>query len=101
MDRPLAAERDNILVALQFATDRGDAAGCVPGAAMAAFDDPGRSREAARRLRAALNAERRGPVPAAEAAALGGSFNTVMSGGDVGDDPHGRWPGPRRIRSRR
>lgn len=95
----LAAERDNILAALQFATDRGDAGSAVRlGAAMAAFwMIQGDHAEAARRLRAALNVERRGPVPRdAEAAALGGYlFNTVMSGGDARDDPLvGRRPGP-------
>ncbi|MFS2292528.1 MAG: hypothetical protein FWJ90_07445 [Actinomadura sp.] len=87
----LAAERDNILAALQFAADRGDAGSAVRlGAAMAMFwMIQGDHAEAARRLRSALSVERGGPVPGdAEAAALGGyAFNTVMSGGDARGDP--------------
>ncbi|TDC55783.1 AfsR/SARP family transcriptional regulator [Actinomadura sp. KC345] len=87
----LAAERDNILAALQYAVDGGDAGSAVRlGAAMAVFwMIQGDHAEAARRLRAALAVPRREPVPAAaEAVALGGyAFNTVLSGGDARDDP--------------
>ncbi|MBB4772123.1 BTAD domain-containing putative transcriptional regulator [Actinomadura livida] len=87
----LAAERDNLLAALQFATERGDAGTAVRlGAALAVFwMIQGDHAEAARRLRAALHVPGRESVPEdAEAAALGGYlFNTVMSGGDARDDP--------------
>ncbi|XRQ09976.1 BTAD domain-containing putative transcriptional regulator [Actinomadura welshii] len=86
----LAAERDNLLAALQSAADGGDAASAVRlGAAMAVFwMIQGDHAEAAQRLRSALNVPRREPVPVdAEAAALGGYvFNTVMSGGGARDD---------------
>ena len=84
----LAAERDNLLAALQHAVDEGDAGTAVRmGAALATFwMIQGDHAEAARRLRLALRVPRSGPVPG-EAAALGGyAFNTVLSGGGARDD---------------
>ncbi|WP_165966488.1 AfsR/SARP family transcriptional regulator [Actinomadura sp. 7K507] len=87
----LAAERDNLLAALRFAMDGGDAGSAVRlGAALAVFwMIQGDHAEAARRLRDALNVPRLGPVPeGAEVVVLGGYvFNTVLSGGDARDDP--------------
>ncbi|TDB87138.1 helix-turn-helix domain-containing protein [Actinomadura sp. KC216] len=89
----LAAERENLVAALHHAVDAGDGGSAVRlGAALATFwMILGDHAEAARRLRLALEAPRRGrrPVPDdAEAIALGGYlFNTVMSGGDARDDP--------------
>ncbi|MEU8801201.1 BTAD domain-containing putative transcriptional regulator [Spirillospora sp. NPDC048819] len=87
----LAAERDNLLAALHHAVETGDGGSAVRlGAALATFwMILGDHAEAARRLRLALEAPRREPVPDdAEAIALGGYlFNTVMSGGDARDDP--------------
>ncbi|HEU5025724.1 MAG TPA: BTAD domain-containing putative transcriptional regulator [Spirillospora sp.] len=87
----LAAERDNLAAALDWAVESGDAASAVRlGAALASFwMIQGDHAEAARRLRVALGVPRGAPVPdGAVAAALGGyAFNTVMAGGAARGDP--------------
>ncbi|MBE1531980.1 BTAD domain-containing putative transcriptional regulator [Actinomadura algeriensis] len=88
---PLLDGQDDLLAALRFAEESGDAGSAVRlGAALAVFwTIQGDHAEAARRLRGALAAPRRTPVPDdAAAAALGGYvLNTVLSGGGARDDP--------------
>ncbi|TDD79868.1 helix-turn-helix domain-containing protein [Actinomadura darangshiensis] len=85
----LDGERDNLLAALQYAVDTGDAEAAVRmGAALATFwMIQGDHAEAARRLRQALLLPRRAAVPGEDAALGGYVFNTVLSGGDARDDP--------------
>ncbi|OLT24706.1 hypothetical protein BJF79_13190 [Actinomadura sp. CNU-125] len=99
---PLLSDgQDDLLAALRFAEESGDAGSAVRlGAALAVFwTIQGDHAEAARRLRGALAVPRRTPVPdGAEAAALGGYvLSTWLSGGGARDDPliEARPPGTR------
>ncbi|GGV16352.1 SARP family transcriptional regulator [Actinomadura cremea] len=95
----LTEGQDDLLAALRFAEEHDGGAAVRLAAALAVFwMIQGDHAEAARRLRGALEAPRRTPVPdGAEAAALGGYvMNTVLSGGAARDDPliEVREPGP-------
>jgi tetratricopeptide (TPR) repeat protein len=81
----LVAERDNLLAALHFARDTGDAETAVRlGAALGLFwTVQGNHAEAASRLRLALEVPGRAPQPARAIATVFYLFNTVLSGGSA------------------
>ncbi|MEV1147072.1 BTAD domain-containing putative transcriptional regulator, partial [Micromonospora sp. NPDC049799] len=84
----LTAERENLLAAFHFACDTGDAAVAVRLAAAVSplWTVQGNHAEAAAWLRAVLELPGEAPPAARRAATAAYLFNTVLSGGRVGED---------------